>query len=379
VSKSKNSFKQSLRTYTMVFALLAIWAVNYASTDGVFLAPENLANLARQMSVTAILATAMTLIIVAGHVDLAVGSTVGFVGAVMTILHVNQGMGAGLSFALALGLGLVIGVAQGYLVAYQRVPAFIVTLGGMLGFRGLAMWITEGNTIPLPDTWIKDLGSAYLPVTESWVLGGVASAVILGLSVVSFQSKKSHGVETASFFGSISKSLGLAALVLGFTYVMNLTLGIPVPVIVMLSLAVVFHFVAQHTTFGRHVYAIGGNSEAAFLSGINVRMKTLMVFSLMGVLSAIAASVLTARVGSASPDAGNFLELDAIAACVIGGTSLVGGKGTVAGAILGALVMESLNNGMSLANMESFWQYIVKGVVLVVAVWADMATQDRKI
>ena len=187
-----------------------------------------------------------------------------------------------------------------------------------------------------------------------------------------------HGMVTSSTGSMWAGVLLVAALIAGFTATMNAYEGIPVPVLLMLVLMVLFNFISTKTVFGRHVYAVGGSVEAAHLSGVNVRKVVLGNFMLMGLLTAVAAMILTARVESAQPDGGQLLELDAIASCVIGGTSLMGGKGTIAGALLGALVMESLNNGMSLANMEAFWQYVVKGVVLASAVWLDVASQKAR-
>jgi D-xylose transport system permease protein len=376
--KLSYGFKSQLRTMTMVFALLAIWAIFHAVTHGAFLQPRNLSNLFRQMSITAILATGMVLIIVAGHIDLSVGSTVAFLGAILAILTTNQGLSPSLAFGIAVVAGLLIGGAQGYLVAYQRIPAFIVTLGGMLAFRGASMWVTKGNTIPLGENWLARLGTDYVSAFTGWILAILAVALLWASAWWGRKSGARYGLPAEAAWKSIGRTGGLSLLILGFMKVMADYQGIPIPVLVMLTLMLLFHFLATQTTFGRHVYAIGGNPEAAYMSGIPVRRRSLGVFLLMGALSAVAATVLTARVGSASPDAGGLLELDAIASCVIGGTSLMGGKGSVLGAILGALVMESLNNGMSLANMESFWQYVLKGLVLIGAVWIDALSQEKK-
>ncbi|MFH1018951.1 MAG: sugar ABC transporter permease, partial [Pseudomonadota bacterium] len=254
----------------------------------------------------------------------------------------------------------------------------IVTLGGMLAFRGAAMWITQGNTVPLGENWIATLGTAYVPSPIGWTLAIFGVALLVLSTWWGRRSALRSGLSVEAAWKAAGRTAGISGLVLGFMGIMARYEGIPIPVLVMLALMLLFHFLAMHTTFGRHVYAIGGNQEAAYMSGIPVRRRSLGVFLCMGGLSVVAASVLTARVGSASPDAGQLLELDAIASCVIGGTSLMGGRGSVLGAILGALVMESLNNGMSLANMESFWQYVLKGLVLIGAVWIDALSQERK-
>ena len=373
----KGAWRSRLRTWTMVFALFAIWGVFQWATDGSFLEPRNLSNLFRQMAVTGVLATGMVLVIVAGHIDLSVGSAAAVIGALLSILTTNYGWDPTLAFLAALGAGALIGLAQGFLTSYQRIPAFIVTLGGMMALRGMSMGVTEGITIPLGENWIQTMGSAYFPTSWGYGLAIIVSGWFAWTKIRSSNMRKNYGLPTPSSWALMGQLGAVGALVFAFVVLMNAYQGIPVPVLVMLGLTFAFHGVATRTVFGRHVYAIGGSIEAARLSGINVRSRILWVFVFMGALTAVAATVLTARVGSASPDAGQLLELDAIAACVIGGTSLMGGRGSVLGAILGALVMESLNNGMSLANMEAFWQYVVKGSVLVLAVWVDVLSQGK--
>lgn len=355
----KSILGSKLRTLTMVLALLVIWAVFQYATDGAFLQARNLSNLFRQMAVVGIMASGMVLVIVAGHIDLSVGSVVCFLGACLAVMSTQWGWSLEASVAATFVVGAAIGSLQGFLASYQRIPAFIVTLGGMMVFRGLAMWVTGSNTIPLSEGWVTQLGTGYLPSGLGWVFVAVAALLLLLTT-------------------SLTRALGATALLVAFMLVMSSYQGVPLPVLVMLGLMLLIHAVATRSVWGRHVFAIGGNPDAAFLSGVPVKRQSLLVFLLMGLLSSVAGVILVARVGSASPDSGQLLELDAIASCVIGGTSLLGGKGSVLGAILGALVMESLNNGMSMANMEPFWQYVVKGVVLVVAVWADLASQRRR-
>lgn len=372
------NLKQSWRTLTMVFALVLIWLIFQYVTDQAFLQPRNLSNLFRQMTVTGVLAMGMVLIIVAGHIDLSVGSVVCFLGVVLAML-MQRGYSPESALLWTIVMGGLISLCQGWLTAYQKVPAFIVTLAGMMVFRGLSMGVTAGVTIPLEDSWIKSFGSAYVPATAGWLIA-LGVVAIFFYQTLSSQKKLSKtmpnaGASSAPRWGSfVLKVAGVAA----FTAIMNAYEGIPAPVLMMLTLMLIFGFIATKTVFGRHVYAVGGSVEAAYLSGVNVRLVVLGNFLLMGLLTAVAAMTLTARVESAQPDAGQLLELDAVASCVIGGTSLMGGKGTIAGALLGALVMESLNNGMSLANMEAFWQYVVKGIVLVVAVWLDVASQKSR-
>jgi D-xylose transport system permease protein len=346
------------RSLIMVGALLVIWVVFSLATDGTFLRPRNLSLLARQTSVTAILAVGMVLVIVAGQIDLSVGALAGLMGGLAALAYMNRQWPLGLAFLAVLVGGAVLGAAQGSLVAWLKIPPFIVTLGGMLLFQGALLGITGGVTVS-PSRPFLYVGQAYVPVWLGWVVGGVMAAGLLAAGM------RGGGARLWS-------RAGFALLVLGFTTVMNAYEGIPVPVLLLLALAGFFSGVAHHTRFGRHLYAIGGNREAAFYSGISIERHIIGVFTVMGLLSAVAGIVLTARVGAATSDAGRIMELDAIAAAVIGGTSLMGGQGTVWGALLGALVMASLDNGMSLMNTEAFWQPIIKGSILVAAVAVDM-------
>jgi D-xylose transport system permease protein len=335
-----------------------IWVVFSLMTEGTFLRPRNLSLLARQTSVTAILAVGMVLVIVAGQIDLSVGALAGLMGGVAAILYMSQQWPLGAAFLGVLVAGAVLGAAQGSLVAWLKIPPFIVTLGGMLLFQGALLGITGGVTVS-PSRPFLYVGQTYVPQWLGWLVAGLMAAALLADGV------RSGG---ARLWGRA----GLAAVALGFTAVMNAYEGIPVPVFLLLALAGFFSGVAHHTRFGRHLYAIGGNREAAFYSGISIERHIVGVFTVMGLLSAVAGIVLTARVGAATSDAGRMMELDAIAAAVIGGTSLLGGQGTVWGALLGALVMASLDNGMSLMNTEAFWQPIIKGAILVAAVAVDM-------
>jgi D-xylose transport system permease protein len=352
------------RALSMVGSLAVIWIVFSVTTEGTFLIPRNLSLLARQMAVTSILSVGMVLVIVAGQIDLSVGAMAGLLGAVAAMAFVKGDWPLWAAFPAALGLGAVLGFLQGNLVARLRIPPFIVTLGGMLLFQGTLLGFTGGVSTS-PTRAFLYVGQAYVPNWLGWAGAGLISLGFL------FRFVRSAGAERWPW-------LGLAALALGFTAVMNAYEGIPVPVLLVLILAALFSVIAQHTPFGRYLYAIGGNREAAFYSGINIERHIIGVFTLMGLMCGVAGIVLTARVGSATSDAGRMMELDAIAAAVIGGTSLLGGQGTIWGALLGALVMASLDNGMSLMNTESFWQPIIKGTILVLAVGIDMASRKGR-
>lgn len=368
--------KIDVRAYTMIGAIVAIWLF-FGILNDTFLTARNLSNLFTQMSVTSILAIGMVLVIVAGHIDLSVGSIVGLTGGIAAIFSNWMGMPTIVVIVVTLVAGAIVGLLQGWLVAYQAIPAFIVTLGGMMAFRGILMGITKSTTIPIFDANFIALGSAYFTNMFGIVLAILAVVILVILTIRKRKTRLNYGFEVMPLSLEIMKILFLSSLIVLFVITMNSYKGIPFPIIFVIGLAVIFSFIANNTTFGRHIYAIGGNSEAARLSGINIKSRTMMLFVFSGLLSAVAAIVLTARLSSATISAGQMYELDAIAACVIGGTSLMGGSGTIIGAIIGAMVMTSLDNGMSLMGLDTYWQYIVKGSILVLAVWIDIASRKK--
>jgi D-xylose transport system permease protein len=346
----------------MLAALFLVWAAFALATDGVFLSPRNLALLSRQMAVTAIAATGIVLMMVAGQIDLSAGAMAGLCGAVAALASSAAGVPVLPAVLLALLLGAALGLFQGVITARWSVPPFIVTLGGMLVFQGTLLGLTKGVAIVPPEGFLR-IGQEFLPPAAGWVLGALGAA--LGLRrAIAHKERLAGALSAAASLGSVA--------------VYNAYHGIPVPVLLMLGLAAAFWVLGSRTAFGRQLYAIGGNRDAAFYAGVPIRRRIVALFTLMGAVSALAGVVLTARVGAATADAGKMLELDAIAAAVIGGTSLLGGRGTVWGALLGAAVMASLDNGMSLLNTEAFWQPIIKGAILVAAVTADLAFRQRR-
>ena len=351
------------RTFGLLAALVVIFAVFTFATGGMFLSPRNLSLLARQMSITALLASGMVLVIVAGQIDLSVGALAGLMGAVSALAVTRFGVPLPLGVALVLVLGALLGALQGGIVARLGVPPFIVTLGGMLVFQGTLLGITRGVTVTPPPGYLV-VGQSYLPPLFGLALGIVIAAGF------AWHALRSRGAERV-------RAAGLALLGPAFALLMNAYSGIPVPVLLLLMVTSTLALVATRTPFGRHLYAIGGNREAAFYSGVPISARITGVFALMGMLAGLAGVVLTARLGAATTEAGRMMELDAIAAAVIGGTSLLGGRGSVWGALLGALVMASLDNGMSLMDTEAFWQPILKGAILVAAVTADLAGRRR--
>ncbi|QQS40534.1 MAG: sugar ABC transporter permease [Acidobacteriota bacterium] len=377
MQNSSNSLKlrlrtSSLRAYTMLGALVLIWLFFHWQTGLVFLTPRNLSNLMLQTSVTGIIAVGMLMVIVSGNIDLSVGSLLALSGGVGAILLVNLGLGLVPSILAAIAVGVAIGLLQGSLTAYARIPAFIVTLGGLLAWRGAIKGISQSETIPIADERFTAIGQSYIVSEAGWGLAAVAIAAIVYFAVRRARVKKEYDVAESGLRGELLGTFLPIAGVLAFIAVMNAWKGIPVPVLIFLTVALAGYFITTNTTFGRYIYAVGGNSEAARLSGINNKAIVLKVFALLGGFVGIAALIYTARVASASPDAGTLLELDAIAACVIGGTSLMGGRGTVFGACLGALIMTSLDNGMSLLNLPDYTQEVIKGSILVAAVGVDM-------
>ena len=371
----------ALRAYSMVFALIVIWlffqwrTVSDLYPYGLFLHPVNLANLLKQMSVTGVVAVGMLLVIVAGQIDLSVGSMLGLAGGIAAM---TQGWGLLPSLASAIVVGVAAGALQGTLTAYLNIPSFIVTLGGLLGWRGVILYLSEGETIPVRLPLFRNLGVALVTPASGVVLAAIAIASVVWLTLRRQRARRRYGLPVSSTAALSARMATLTVLIIVFIYLMNAQGGVPLPVIIMIIVAIAGSFLTQNTTFGRYLYAIGSNREAARLSGVNARTHILAAFALLGGLVGIASILHTARVGSASPDAGTLMELDAIAACVIGGTSLMGGRGKVSGALLGALIMASLDNGMSLLSVENATQYIIKGAVLVAAVGFDMAGRRKR-
>jgi len=370
----------SLRAYTMFFALIAIWiffqwkTVSDLYPYGLFLHPLNFANLLKQMSVTGVLAVGMLTVIVARQIDLSVGSLLGLAGGVAAM---TQGYGLVPSLASAIVIGVVVGLLQGSLTAWLNIPAFIVTLGGLLTWRGVILYLSKGETIPIRLPVFRSLGVALVHPTAGLALAAIAIVAVVWMALRRNATRKRHGLPPSSAAATIARIVIPSLLIVVFVYHMNLQGGVPLPVLVLVFVALIGAFVTRSTTFGRYLYAIGSNPEAARLSGINIQKHILGAFGFLGALVGVAAILHTGRVGSSSPDAGSLMELDAIAACVIGGTSLMGGRGTVPGALLGALIMASLDNGMSLLSVENATQYVIKGMVLVAAVGFDMAGRRK--
>ncbi|MEC0166931.1 multiple monosaccharide ABC transporter permease [Paenibacillus graminis] len=378
-------FKKNIRQYGMIIALIFISIFFQILTDGILLKPLNVTNLILQNSYILVLAIGMVLVIITGHIDLSVGSVAAFIGALSAIMMVDMQMNPVLAVILSLLMGALVGAWQGFWVAYIKIPAFIVTLAGMLLFRGLTMIVLNGQSIaPFPKSFQK-ISSGFIPDLSGGSSLNVLTlivGVVLSLLVVyqEFRNRKisvKYGFEQSSVWLSVAKAAALVIVINLFTMVLAQYNGIPNILVILLVLIVIYSFVMNHMTMGRHIYALGGNEKAASLSGVKTKRVTFWVFVNMGVLAALSGLVFAARLNSATPKAGTNFELDAIAACFIGGASASGGIGTVVGAIIGGLVMGVMNNGMSLVGLGVDWQQGIKGLVLLLAVGFDIYNKSK--
>ena len=375
-------FRQNIQTYTIILALIVIWALfGLLTPDFAYLQPQNFSNLFRQMTVTSFLAAGMVLVIVTGNIDLSVGKLAGFVSVIVaffqanvwnTVLPDQPVLAAALSVVIGLVTGMLFGVLQGYIISYLSVPAFIVTLGGMFILRGGILLVTQGKTIPANQPAFSFIAQGYLPPWAGWVVAAIVVALLFFNMLYSRQRKQKYGFELASFNIDLLSTLFFSTLVLIYIFIVNRYNGIQVPVLLLAVTALIMAYVSNNTRFGRYAYAIGGNREAARLSGINIKRNIFMVFVLMGFLCGVAGVALASYVGYGTTAAGEGYELDAIAACILGGTSTLGGIGTIFGAMIGGLIMASLTNGLQMLNVAAAYQYVVKGAVLIIAVYADV-------
>lgn len=377
--------RRNLREYGMLISLVAIMALFQGLTEGTLLQPLNLTNLVLQNSYIVIMALGMLLVIVAGHIDLSVGSVCGFIGALAAVLMVSLGWHWLPATLACLAAGAVIGAAQGWFVAYGRIPSFIVTLGGMLVFKGLALALLQGQSIgPFPESF-QLLSSGFLPellaVTDlraTSLVVGLAAAAALGAAGLRGRAQRlRHGMETEPYAFFIGKTLLFVAAIVLFSYLLASYKGLPNVLVVMALLIVGYDFVTRRTTIGRRIYALGGNEKAARLSGIKTERLSFYAFVNMGVLAALAGLVFAARLNTATPKAGLGFELDVIAACFIGGASATGGVGKVAGAVIGAFIMGVMNNGMSILGVGIDYQQVIKGLVLLAAVYVDVYNKNK--
>jgi len=389
--------KANMRNYSMFIMLVVIMMGFAVLTSGINLSPRNFTNIFIQNSYILVLAVGMVLVIIIGNIDLSVGSIAAFTGGIAAILY-NTGIGLFMTVFLTIIAGLVIGMWQGYWIAFAKIPAFIVTLAGMLLFRGLTYIITNVTPITPKDDLFKQLSIGsfspdflkigimvekrgkmipaefhLLPIIVGLVV--IAIMIFYGLSQRRAKVKNDFHVLPIQYF--IMKQVFISGLIAVMSYQFAMYRGIPIVFIILAVTVAVFTFITKNTIFGRYIYAVGGNSKSAKLSGINSENITFFVHTIMGGLCGLSGVLFTAYMNSALPDAGNLFELEAIAASFIGGASASGGIGTIIGAIMGGLIMGIINNGMSLMNIGANWQYIVKALVLLFAVWYDIYTRKK--
>jgi putative multiple sugar transport system permease protein len=379
--------KSNIREYGMLLSLILIMVFFQFMTNGTLLKPLNLTNLILQNSYIVIMALGMMLIIVAGHIDLSVGSVCGFIGAVAAVLIVQYHIHWIPVTIFCLALGAAIGAVQGYFVAFWKIPSFIVTLAGMLVFKGLALYILAGQSVgPFPVPFQR-MSSGFLPdaatgVIEafnltSFLIGAAVTALVIYFNVKERRAQQEHGLVEEPFVFFLGRNLLVAAGFLLFSYLMASYKGLPNVLIVMFALIVLYAFVTSSMTIGRRIYALGGNEKAARLSGIKTHRLTFYTFTNMGLLAGLAGLIFAARLNTATPKAGLGFELDVIAACFIGGASASGGVGKVVGAVIGAFVMGVMNNGMSILGVGIDLQQVIKGLVLLAAVFLDVYYKNK--
>lgn len=374
-----------VRDYGLLVALIAIMAFFQAVTGGTLLRPVNITNLVLQNSYIIIMALGMLLVIVAGHIDLSVGSVMGFIGALAAVMVVSWGQPVWLAVAVSLVVGMVIGAVQGYFVAYWKIPSFIVTLAGMLVFRGLSLWLLAGQSIgPFPPSFqalstgfIPDVFGVGKPNLLALAAGGLAVLLIVWTGLRGRARNARYGIDDEPRGLFILRNAVVAAAILFVTWKLAWFRGLPNVMLSMVVLTLVYVFVTERTTLGRRIYAVGGNARAAALSGIRTRRLTFLTFVNMGLLAALAGLIFAARLNTATPKAGFGVELDVIAAVFIGGASMSGGAGKIVGAVIGAFIMGVMNNGMSILGIGIDYQQVIKGLVLLAAVFFDVYNKNR--
>jgi putative multiple sugar transport system permease protein len=391
--------KSNIRDYALLLSLLAIMVFFQFNTNGTLFRPVNMTNILLQNSYIVVMALGMLLVIVAGHIDLSVGSVSGFIGAVAAVLMTGTSPNPDLlvipkfdfvtASILCLALGACIGAIQGYFVAYYKIPAFIVTLAGMLVFKGLALSVLGGASVgPLPQTFqllstgfltdifhVQMFGAPFNLL--ALLIGTFITALLIYLNFKERHSQLAHGLaeEPQSIF--YGRNILIAVALVGFSFIMGQYKGLPNVLIVMFALIALFVFITTRTTFGRRIYAMGGNEKAAKLSGVDTERLTFWIFTIMGALAALGGLIFAARLNVATPKAGAGFELEVIAACFIGGAAVTGGVGKIVGAVIGAFIIGVMNNGMSIMGIGIDWQFVIKGVVLMLAVFLDVYYKNK--
>lgn len=382
-------FKNNIREYGMLIALLAVMAFFQIQTKGVLFKPVNITNLVLQNSYIITMALGMLLIIVAGWIDLSVGSVVAVIGALAGVLMVRYHFNWILVVGISLLVGAVIGAFQGYWVAYLKIPSFIVTLAGFLIFRGLTIALLQGESVgPFPRGF-QNISSGFIPDLfngsingepfhiTTILIGVILSVLLIWLDLRGRQNQQKYGFEVTPFYFFVVKNIVITGAVMGLCYLMASYKGLPNVLVLVFAFIAAYAFITSQTVIGRRIYAMGGNVKAAMLSGVNTTRLLFYTFVNMGVLAAVAGLIVAARLNSATPNAGDGMELDVIAACFIGGASPTGGVGKVIGAVVGAFLIGVLNNGMSIMGVGIDWQKVVKGIVLLLAVLFDVYNKNK--
>ena len=386
MKRKKNS--TNITNFLVFGIIFMIWLVFAILTRGLFFSPRNISFIFLQMTIISYISMGMAFVIISGNLDLSVGSLVGLTGAMVAALQVriiplyfnNLNISGTLltliTVVLTLIFGCILGFWQGLWISYGGVPSIIVTLGGMLLFRGAVLLITKGITLTPMLISFKYLGHGYLAKLYGYIIAIIAITFLWLKKIFDYYlyRRPNKGVkrDIKSIIFNFLKTIIMSVIIILFTLTFNFYRGFPIPVLIMLSIAVILTFISNKTQFGRYVYAIGGSKEASRLLGIDVKSNQLMIFMLIGVMAAIGGIILTARTDAATTYAGQFYEMEAIAACVIGGVSLFGGRGSVFGALIGALIIASIDNGMSMLNVEISWQQMTKGMIIIVMVWVDV-------
>jgi putative multiple sugar transport system permease protein len=387
LNEAKKLMKQNIREYGMYIALVVIMLTFSIATDGLFMSSRNISNLINQTGYIAVLAVGMTLILIIRHIDLSVGFVAGFLGAVAAILLTKAGMPVFATILIVLACGALIGVIIGFLVTKMGIPSFVATLAGMLVFRGALLRVTSGTgTIIIPNKSFNAIGNGFIPDiahisgihTLTLVIGVVAIGLYIWSEFNNRRDKLKYNFEVLSTLMFTVKLIFVSSVIGYITWTLSGYNGLSWTVVVVIIVVLIYNFITNKTVLGRHIYAVGGNPDAAKLSGINVNKITLIVFSSMSMLAALSGILFTARLQSATTTAGTLFELDAIAAAYVGGVSAAGGVGKVTGSIIGAFVMASLINGMNLMGVDISYQYIIRGAVLVAAVIFDVKTRNKR-
>jgi putative multiple sugar transport system permease protein len=380
-------FRSNIREYGMLIALIAVMIFFQIRTDGILMKPVNITNLVLQNSYVITMALGMLLVIVSGWIDLSVGSVVAVVGALAGVLIVRYDVHWVVTVAMCLVVGAAIGAFQGFWIAYVKIPAFIVTLAGMLIFRGLTFVLLQGESVgPFP-TGFQKISSGFIPDFFNYpgfhlttiVIGVILSIVLIFLDFRARKNQQKYGFEVTPFYFFVVKNIVITAAVMGLCYLMASYKGLPNVLVLLFILIAGYAFITSQSVVGRRIYAMGGNEKAAKLSGVNTSRLLFYTFVNMGVLAALAGIIVAARLNSSTPNAGDGMELDVIAACFIGGASASGGIGTVIGAVVGAFLIGVLNNGMSILGVGIDWQKVVKGLVLLAAVFFDVYNKNKSV